>query len=146
MHIPLNPHACRVLLALLLISIGRAQAQQIDLDSNGLSDIWEGVFQTSGAAGSSDSDGDGLSNKSECLAATNPFDSNSVPRLSFSSPTSSQVAITMASALGKRYEWQSTTSLSDSNWVTVTNFVVRSGTTVNLVRRRLVPARSCSAS
>src|SRR5207253_1909652 len=48
----------------------------VDLDSNGLSDVWEQRFLAQGIDPNSDTDGDGQNSLAESLAGTNPFDSN----------------------------------------------------------------------
>src|SRR5216117_1689184 len=96
-------------LALLVIfsGLGTARAQKIDLNANGMSDVWELLFGAAGLAPNADADGDGVSNALESLAGTDPFDSNSVPRLSFTTPSSTNFTLSLPCALGKRYEWQS---------------------------------------
>jgi len=53
----------------------------VDLNGNGMSDVWEWVYSAYGINPNSDSDGDGFSNLQEVIAGTNPFDSNSYPHI-----------------------------------------------------------------
>ena len=53
----------------------------VDLNGNGMSDVWEWVYSAYGINPNSDSDGDGFSNLQEAIAGTNPFDSNSYPHI-----------------------------------------------------------------
>jgi hypothetical protein len=111
MHVCLKRHWWRLTsLAALLVVLtapGRAHAQKIDLNGNGMSDIWELIYGASGLASSSDADGDGVSNGLESIAGTNPFDSNSVPRISAITQSSTNFTVSMACAWGKQYELQS---------------------------------------
>src|SRR6266481_4376266 len=71
----------------------------------------------------------------ESIAGTDPLDSNSVPRLSFTTPTLTNFTLSMPCALGKRYEWQSVqglAGLASSNWVTESSLVARSGAFVTM--------------
>ncbi len=109
-----------------------ATAQMIDLNGNGMSDIWEWVYNAYGINPSGDPDGDGFSNLQESIAGTNPFDSNSYPHIPvvFSSPTN--FSVTMPCALGKLYQLQSITNLGSTNWIVETNVEAVSGTNVTL--------------
>lgn len=67
------------------VAIHDVAAASVDLDADGLSDVWELRFGATALAPQTDTDGDGLSNLSESLLGTDPFDSSS--RLSsFPSP------------------------------------------------------------
>ena len=119
-----------VLLILLAARLGLAQ--MIDLNGNGMSDVWEWTYNANGISPSADADGDGFSNLQEAIAGTNPFNSNSYPRIPimFSSP--SNFSVTLPCALGKQYQLQSLATLGGTNWVVETNLVARSGTNVTL--------------
>ena len=56
---------------------GPASGQMIDSNENGMSDIWECLYNAYGADPNVDSDGDGFSNLEELLAGTNPFTAHS---------------------------------------------------------------------
>ena len=53
-------------------------APSIDLDRNGLNDIWEAAFDAQGINPSGDDDNDGSTNAEECFHGTDPFDPDSV--------------------------------------------------------------------
>src|SRR5262245_15794724 len=115
-----TPIVSLVVALFLAVALAPVQAQKLDLNANSLSDVWEAVFFGSTLLSNGDDDGDGVPNVLESIAATNPFDSNSVPRLSFSS-TATNVTLTIAAALGKKYEWQSVQGVAGvgtSNWTT----------------------------
>src|SRR2546428_9987362 len=100
-----------------LLEMGGAHAQMVDLNANGMSDIWELVFGASRLDANGDADADGAPNRVEAIAGTDPFDSNSVPRISLIAYSSTNFSVSMPCALGKRYELQSIQDLaSGSNW------------------------------
>jgi len=108
------------------------QAQRIDQNHNGMSDVWELLYGTSGSDPMADSDGDGFSNLQEALAGTNPFDSNSYPRIAFFGATNSSFSATIAGTPGKVYQLQSISALGETNWVVETGMVLRAGSSVTL--------------
>ncbi len=115
-----------------------ASAQMVDLNGNGMSDIWEWIYNVYGADPNADPDGDGFSNLQEALAGTNPLDSNSYPHITAVFYSQTNISVTMPCALGKQYQLQSVTTLGATNWFVETNLVARSGTNVTLT----VPAVS----
>ncbi len=127
--------ACRWrgLLALLLFGAARPlPAQMIDLNGNGMSDVWEWVYNAHGINPNADSDGDGFSNLQESIAGTNPFNSNSYPHIALGWYSPASFSVSVPCALGKHYTLLSVTALGSTNWVVETNLVARSGTNVTL--------------
>jgi len=104
----------------------------IDLNGNGMSDVWEWLYNAYGVNPNADPDGDGFSNLLEARAATNPFDSNSYPRIPAFSYSASGFSVTLPCALGKQYQLQSIGALTNSDWFLETNLVARSGTNITL--------------
>ena len=82
----------------------------LDLNSNGMSDVWEQLRNAVGIDPNLDSDGDGFSNALEALAGTDPFNSNSVLRIT-SLDTDSQLLV-WDSATNVNYQVLSTTNLN----------------------------------
>ena len=115
-----------------LAAAGIAHARMIDLNGNGMSDIWENIYGGVGTLNpNADADGDGASNLQECIAGTNPFDPTSSPTISAIVHSATNVSISMPCALGKMYQLQSTASLLASNltvWTNETSMVARTGT------------------
>jgi uncharacterized protein (DUF1800 family) len=109
-----------------------ALAQMVDLNGNGVSDVWELLYGAWGLPPDGDADGDGVSNLQEALAGTNPFDANSAPRISSVSYAAPAFSVTMPAALGKYYELQSVATLDATNWLTETGLVARAGSSVTL--------------
>ena len=126
---------CRltILAALLFLTAARlAPAQMIDLNGNGMSDVWEQIYGASALSPNADADGDGVSNLKEALAGTNPNDSNSYPHITAFGATPTNFSTTFPCAPGKVYQLQSITNLGGTNWTVETNLVVRSGTNLTL--------------
>ncbi len=109
-----------------------ARAQKIDLNTNGMSDIWEWTYGMYGANPAADPDGDGYNNLQESIAGTNPHDSNSYPRVSAVSVSGTNVNITVPSVPGKLYQLQSLL-VGTTNWVNETNLESVPGTNTTLV-------------
>src|ERR1035437_4146275 len=123
MHVCLKKQFCRLAslatLLAVMITPGRTHARTIDRNSNGMSDIWELIYGGSSLDPTGDADGDGVSNGLENVAGTNPFDSNSAPRISAITQSSTNFTVSMPSALGKQYQLQGLLALSNgmsANW------------------------------
>ncbi|MCL4787429.1 MAG: DUF1800 family protein [Verrucomicrobia bacterium] len=131
-----TPSRAQVLLSCLLaFAVHHAGAQRLDLNGNGISDIWELNHATANLDPDADVDEDGLASRIEAVAGTNPFDSRSVPRITQFLLTTNGVLASMAGALGKRYDLQATEQLCGSaatNWYTVASMVARTNTMVTL--------------
>jgi hypothetical protein len=121
----------RIVVAVIIcLGTTAALAQMLDLNGNGMSDVWEWVYSATNLDPNADADGDGMSNLQEALAGTNPFDSNSVPRISVFTVSATNNSVTMPAQLGKLYQLQSCADLSSSNWLTETSLVVRAGSSI----------------
>jgi hypothetical protein len=112
----------------------RLQAQKLDQNSNGMSDVWEQIYGAVALNPNLDSDGDGVSNLQESMAGTNPFDANSVPRIPTTAHSSSNFSITLPSGLGKQYQLQSVQPQISgwTNWTVESTIIARTGTVVTL--------------
>lgn len=130
----IKPVVSLLLLALVFVVARPARAQMIDLNGNGMSDIWELIYNAASLDPNGDADGDGASNRMEATAGTNPFASNSVPRITATALAGTNFNVTMPCALGKQYMLQSIDpgTTDWSNWTTEASIVVRSGTSVTL--------------
>ena len=125
--------ACIVTVILVLLGTIGASAQMIDLNGNGMSDIWEWVYGATNVNPKADPDGDGFSNAQEATAGTNPFDYNSYPHIPIVLYSPTNFSVTMPCALGKLYQLQSIPTLGSTNWFVETNLEALSGTNVTPV-------------
>jgi len=90
-----------------------------DSNGNGLPDAWERIyFGALGVNPNADPDGDGMSNKEEYLAGTNP--TNSADKLKITSFASSSggtnVTLAWSSVISRYYLIQKTTNLASQVW------------------------------
>jgi len=110
----------------------------VDLNGNGMSDVWEWTYNAHGVSPTADSDGDGFSNLQEAIAGTNPFNSNSYPRISAMSWSPTNFSVTVPCAPGKLYQLLSSATPGGTNWLVETNVEPTTGTNLTLT----VPAAS----
>ena len=89
----------------------------IDLDGDGVSELWELSFPLL-EADESDLDGDGQSNFMEMVAGTDPTDAGDSLRLELMQIEEGGISLSWAGVGGKRYELQ-TWDTSQSEWVVV---------------------------
>src|ERR1051325_3497541 len=117
-----------------LLLRSRVYGQKLDLNSNGMSDVWEQIYNGSALEPNLDSDGDGVSNLRESMAGTDPFDANSYPKIPTVAHSSSNFSVTLPSALGKQYELQSVQPQISgwTNWTVESTIIARTGTVVTL--------------
>ncbi|MFK7910114.1 MAG: DUF1800 family protein [Akkermansiaceae bacterium] len=93
----------------------------VDLNSNGISDVWENKYNASplvvdAAAKAADEDGDGQSNEDEAVAGTNPRDPLSVHKVGAITHSGSDVTLTCPTEKGKRYQIFISDSLQSLSW------------------------------
>ncbi len=111
-----------------------AAQPMIDMNGNGISDIWEWKYGAYGISPNLDSDGDGFSNLQEAIAGTNPFDSNSYPRIPTVTVSGTNLYVILPGAPGKLYQLQSVTPPA-TNWVVETNLEAPPGTNITFTSR-----------
>lgn len=90
--------------------------EEMDLDENGLGDLWEARYAALGLAANEDSDGDGISNADESLAGTNPFDVLSALKVALTNVNEDTVRVGWPIAAYREQQLQIASSL-DSEWV-----------------------------
>src|SRR5438067_7997195 len=122
---PMSQWLCWAALLLSLSGAGRLHAQGIDANGNGMNDVWEILYGASGLDPNADTDGDTILNRLESVAGTNPFDSNSVPRIAASAYSGSGFSVTLSCVLGKSYQLQSSRTLMSDSWSNETSMVAR---------------------
>lgn len=123
-------HPNRILILLCIILVA-SSAKGLDLDHDGMSDVWQRQYNVATGDTDSDLDGDGYSNIQEALAGTNPRDASDYPRVT-------GIGISKIPATGQNIlnlDWRSTEgvyylveeSLDLIHWSPRTAFLSQSG-------------------
>jgi hypothetical protein len=97
----------------------------VDSDGDGIPDWWMMKYfghptgQTNDLSlAQDDADGDGVSNLQEYLAGTSPIDPASVFQLAEKVPVNNTVDLAWPAVMGRSYQIQFKTNLTDSVWLT----------------------------
>jgi uncharacterized protein (DUF1800 family) len=128
---------------LTLATLSATATAAIDLNADGLGDIWALKYSAAALVQGTDPDGDGKTNAEESAAGTDPFLAAS--RIAISSMTTGGAAgpgvhITWSTVSGKGYQVQSTGSLVNPNWQPETPNTIIPGTGEAITRTYPVPA------
>lgn len=114
--------ACRrtVVGGLLLLAfpvLPAARAGGVDLNGNGMSDVWEAVFQVQGLDPNADNSGTGMTNAQKSLAGLNPLDARSFLRVTSTTLNpDGGTTLRWPSVAGKGYGVQVCTDLAAGTW------------------------------
>lgn len=134
-----RPWTLGAIASALLLSAGLVSAQKLDLNHDGNSDVWEALYNASGFEPDFDSDNDGVPNRLEAIAGTDPRSANSIPKISGYRMTTNQLGVTfhvlMDGARGKRFELQSTSEphgTAPENWTSEGAVVARMSSSVSI--------------
>lgn len=106
--------APKTLLSSFAFAFSVLPAAGLDLDSNGLSDVWEARYHATGLAPEHDTDLDGQTNAAESTAGTDPFDASShhTSTIDF---TGGVLHVTVPTQPGKKYQLTRSTG-PDGPW------------------------------
>jgi uncharacterized protein (DUF1800 family) len=110
-----------VLILVLLSAAGVVRG--VDLDLNGLGDVWENRYRATNLANSADADGDGRSNGEENAAGTDPRSGGSFIAVSGLYVSNGLFWVSWPGQAGKRYVVQSSAGLV-AGWSNVTSVLV----------------------
>ncbi len=102
-------------------------AAQVDVNGDGLGDLWQLRYGAQGLVAGADSDGDGLTNEQECLLDTDPFSARSGFVVEILGPAGDALRARWAGVLAKRYTVETSADL-----LTWTPFETKTGTGVPL--------------
>jgi hypothetical protein len=108
-----------------------------DADNDGLPDNWEvlyfGAIDAPGAGPENDPDRDGLSNRQEYRAGTNPLDPHSCLLFTSVRVQGGNVRLEFTTVAGRQYRVERTENLSGNSWSTVANNVPGTGAVVTVI-------------
>jgi len=103
-------------------------ANAVDLNGDGMDDVWQAVFLTEGSSSDEDADGDGKSNGAESAAGTDPRDPASVFHVVSTATTEGDLVVRWNSVIGKSYCVMASTTMADGSWTPVSPLVAASAT------------------
>lgn len=83
----------------------------VDLDSDGVGDVWRMKYGAAGLNAALDSDNDGRSNGAEAVAGTNPLSPSDTLKMVTMTMSGANMNLSWPSQPGKRYQLQSSTTL-----------------------------------
>ncbi len=130
---------------LILVAAGLGSAQVPAVSGNGISPVWEALYGAQGVDPNADPDHDGLSNREEAIAGTDPFSAASAPRMSVFVITNKSAQVRIMGALGKRYELQSSEVIcgngTTNTWFTEASLVARTNPMVTLSASATTPMK-----
>ncbi len=105
-------------------------ANRADADLDGVPDDWElahGLSSADPADALADSDGDGVGNRDEFLAGTDPRDAASALRATLPGSTAGSLTLRFNASPGVAYRVEATDSLSPADWTPVIRIPARPG-------------------
>lgn len=107
-----------LLLLLFLAAVLPARSVVVDLNADGVSDIWALKYGVTTFSPTADTDGDGIPDAAEAIAGTDPFSANSTIKITGMVLDASGLHLTFSTQPGKGYLVQKTVLLSPPGWVT----------------------------
>ncbi len=118
-----------------LLAIARAD---LDLDGNGLGDVWEAKYRPAVLLASGDEDGDGRTNLEECEAGTDPFAAEDIFAIRDITPQGEDLLLRWPTQAGKRYQVQRTATPGEpSSWDPVPGHLEGTGGELEISTPRL---------
>jgi len=110
------PCFCRgkllLLLAAFILGAANRCRASVDVNTNGMSDVWETAYAAQALPPDGDADLDGQSNYQESIAGTDPFDPQSVFRVESLASVDAAFLIRWQSVAGRRYQVETTNSVA----------------------------------
>lgn len=127
-----HPAIGRKSLAILWALIGFATMPSpvcaVDLNGDGMDDVWQALFSTGEMGPSDDADGDAQPNIEESRAGTDPRNPKSVFQVSQMTITGTDVTVAWPSQSGKSYRVVGSPSMADGSWTPISPFLPGSAT------------------
>ena len=99
----------------------------LDLDHDGLGDVWQLKFPGAAITPGEDADGDGQNNQDEATSGTDPYTAEDVIRITQVQKNEAGTAITWPSRRGKRYAVECSPSMALGSWITLGSILEGTG-------------------
>src|SRR6476469_1550552 len=126
----------RRIIAILCIVVSIVSAKSIsgiDVNNDGMSDVWQQKYSVPSADASLDYDGTGLTNSQKSLLGLDPRNPNSRFHLEIvSDSTSNQLRLRLDTVFGKLYHLESSNDLR--NWTSFNSAMAGTGSTVEIIQ------------
>lgn len=111
----------------LILMMSLVAAAEIDLDNDGLGDIWEMVNGAEALQPGADADGDGRTNGDEARAGTDPFSTADLMAVREMTVEGAQIRLRWPCKPGKRYQVLRAATPHSSDWVPVSPLLAGTG-------------------
>src|SRR5947207_2451297 len=136
-----HPHRTIASLWIVLSIISAKSISGIDLNNDGMSDVWQQKYSVPSADANLDYDGTGLTNSQKSLLGLDPRDPNSRFHLEIvSDSANNQLRLRLDTVFGKLYQLESSNDLR--NWASFNSVITGTGNTVE-ISQSLPGAQMC---
>src|SRR5437016_6396235 len=128
-----HPHRTIASLWIVLSIISAKSISGIDLNNDGMSDIWQQKYSVPSADANFDYDGIGLTNSQKSLLGLDPRNPNSRFHLEIVSDTANnQLHLRLDTVFGKLYQVESSNDLQ--SWTSLNSAIAGTGSTVEIIQ------------
>jgi pimeloyl-ACP methyl ester carboxylesterase len=128
-----HPHRSIASLWIVLSVISVESISGIDLNHDGMSDVWQQKYSVPSADASRDYDGTGLTNSQKSLLGLDPRNPNSRFHLEIvNDSVSNQLHLRLDTVFGKLYQLESSNDLR--NWTSFNSAIAGTGSTVEIIQ------------
>jgi len=128
-----HPHRSIASLWIVLSVISVESISGIDLNNDGMSDVWQQKYSVPSADASLDYDGTGLTNRQKSLLGLDPRNPNFRFHLEIvNDSASNQLHLRLDTVFGKLYQLESSNDLR--NWTSFNSAIAGTGSTVEIIQ------------
>ncbi len=128
-----HPRRTIAVIWIVLSIISAKSISGIDLNNDGMSDVWQKKYSVPSADANLDYNGSGLTNSQKSLLGLDPRDPNSRFHLEIVSDTvNNQLGLRLDTVFGKLYQLESSSDLQ--NWASFNSAIAGTGNTVEIVQ------------
>ena len=122
-------HRIIAILCIVVSIVSAKSISGIDVNNDGMSDVWQQKYSVPSADASLDYDGTGLTNSQKSMLGLDPRNPNSRFHLEIvNDGASNQLRLRLETVFGKKYQLESSNDLR--NWTSFNSAITRTGSTV----------------